>query len=70
MTRYAARMDPSPLPVDAVRGDARHRDVREQVFAVVPQRRATLGKRLFWRVVLLLARFPAALGLLRRGPGS
>jgi len=41
-----------------------------QVFAVVPQRRATLGKRLFWRVVLLLARFPAALGLLRRGPGS
>jgi len=45
-------MDPSTLPVDAARGDARHRDVREQVFAVVPQQRASLGKRLFWRMVL------------------
>ena len=70
MTRYAARMDPRSLPVDAARGDARHRDVREQVFAVVPQRRATLRKRAFWRAVLFIARFPAALKLLRRGPGS
>jgi len=58
------------LPVDAASGDARHRDVREQVFAVVPQRRASLGKRLFWRLVLFLARFPAALRLLRRARGS
>jgi hypothetical protein len=57
-------------PVDAAQGDARHRDARAAVFAVVPQRRAPLGKRLFWRVVLLLARFPAALGLLRRLRGS
>ena len=70
MTRYAARMDPQSLPVEAARGDARHRDVREQVFAVVPQRRATLRKRVFWRLVLFLARFPAALRLLRRGQGS
>ena len=58
------------LPVEAASGDARHRDVREQVFAVVPQRRASPGKRLFWRVVLFLARFPAALRLLRRARGS
>ena len=42
------RRMPSPvLPVDAARGDARHRDVRAEVFAVVPQRRPGLGKRLF-----------------------
>jgi len=61
------RMEKPVLPVDAARGDARHRDVREQVYAVVPQQRATLRKRLFWRLVLWLARFPAALKLLRRG---
>ena len=64
------RMEESLLPVDAARGDARHRDVRAEVFAVVPQQRATLGKRLFWRVVLLLARFPAGLRLLQRLRGS
>jgi len=37
---------------------------------VVPQQRATLGKRLFWRVVLFLARFPAGLRLLQRLRGS
>ncbi|HUQ11533.1 MAG TPA: hypothetical protein VM146_14565 [Steroidobacteraceae bacterium] len=59
---------PAPvLPVDAARGDARHRDVRAQVFAAVPQRRASLGKRLFWRVVLAVARVPGAVKLLRRG---
>ncbi|HKU89564.1 MAG TPA: hypothetical protein VJP84_07205 [Steroidobacteraceae bacterium] len=58
------------LPVDAARGDARHRDVRAEVFAVVPQQRATPGKRLFWRIVLFLARFPAGLRLLRRLRGS
>ena len=60
----------SPLPVDAAIGDARHRDVRAEVFAVVPQRRASLGKRAFWRLVLLLARFPAGLRLVRRLRGS
>ena len=70
MTRYAAPMDQGSLPVDTARGDARHRDVREQVFAVVPQQRATLRKRAFWRLVLFIARFPAALKLLRRGQSS
>jgi hypothetical protein len=58
------------LPVDAARGDERHRDVRDVVFAVVPQQRATLGRRLFWRVVLFLAKYPAGLRLLRRLRGS
>ena len=58
---------PDPvLPVDAARGDARHRDVSAEVFAVVPQRRASIGKRLFWRVVLFIARFPAGTRLLKR----
>ncbi len=61
------RMPDPVLPVDAVHGDARHRDVRALVFAVVPQRRPSLGKRLFWRLVLALARVPGALKLLRRG---
>lgn len=62
---------PAPiLPVDAVRGDARHRDVRAEVFAAVPQRRASFGKRLFWSVVLFVARFPAGLSLLKRMRGS
>ena len=64
------RMPDTPLPVDAARGDARHRDVRAEVFAVVPQCRATLGKRLFWTLVLFLARYPAGLRLLRRLRGS
>jgi hypothetical protein len=64
------RMARPVLPVDAARGDARHRDVRAEVFAVVPQQRATPGKRLFWRIVLFLARFPAGLRLLRRLRGS
>jgi len=64
------RMRESPLPVEAARGDARHRDVRAEVFAVVPQQRASLGKRLFWRVVLFIARFPAGLRLLQRLRGS
>ena len=58
------------LPVDAAQGDARHRDVRAEVFAAVPQRRAPLGKRAFWRVVLFVARFPAGLRLLKRLRGS
>lgn len=65
-----ARMRESLLPVEAASGDARHRDVRAAVFAVVPQQRATLGKRLFWRLVLFLARFPAGLRLLQRLRGS
>lgn len=65
------RRMPSPvLPVDAARGDARHRDQRAAVFAVIPQRRAPLGKRLFWRLVLELARHPAGIRLLRRLRGS
>jgi len=58
------------LPVDAARGDARHRDVSAEVFAVVPQRRAPLGKRLFWRVVLFAAKVPSGLRLLKRLRGS
>jgi hypothetical protein len=65
-----ARMSESLLPVESARGDARHRDVRAEVFAVVPQRRAALGKRLFWRLVLFTARFPAGVKLLRRLRGS
>jgi hypothetical protein len=62
---------PDPiLPVDAAQGDARHRDVRAEVFAAVPQRRASLGQRLFWRLVLGLAKFPAGLRLLKRVRGS
>jgi hypothetical protein len=58
---------PAPLlPVDAVQGDARHRDVRALVFAAVPQRRASPGKRAFWSTVLFVARFPVALSLLKR----
>jgi hypothetical protein len=64
------RMTGSLLPADAARGDARHRDARAAVFAAVPQRRASPGKRLFWRLVLLLARFPTGLKLLRRLRGS
>jgi hypothetical protein len=62
---------PDPvLPVDAARGDARHRDVSAEVFAAVPQRRAPIGKRLFWHIVLFVARFPAGLRLLKRLRGS
>jgi len=62
---------PAPvLPVDAAQGDARHRDVRAEVFAAVPQRRAPLGTRAFWSVVLFVARFPAGLSLLKRLRGS
>jgi hypothetical protein len=60
------RMPETLLPVDAARGDAHHRDVRAQVFAAVPQRQASLRKRVFWRLVLALARMPGALRLLRR----
>jgi hypothetical protein len=59
-------MSQPTLPVEAARGDARHQDVRATVFAVIPQREATLGKRVFWRLVLWLARYPAGLRLLRR----
>jgi hypothetical protein len=37
---------------------------------VVPQQRAGFGKRLFWRLVLFIARFPAGLRLLQRLRGS
>ena len=61
-----ATMPEDVLPVDAARGDARHRDVRREVFAVVPQRAAPLKQRIFWRVVLFVARFAALRGLLLR----
>jgi hypothetical protein len=64
------RMSEPRLPVDAARGDTRHRDVRELVFAAVPQRQAPLAKRAFWRVVLAVARWPAGLTALRRIKGS
>jgi len=65
-----ASMPQPVLPVDAATGDSRHRDVRAQVFAAVPQRRAPLAKLFFWRLVLFLARFPAGLKLLARIRGS
>jgi hypothetical protein len=64
------RMTDPVLPVHATTGDSRHRDVREQVFAVVPQQPASLGKRIFWSVVLFSARFPAGLKLLQKIRGS
>ena len=63
-------MNDSLLPVEAARGDERHVDVRAAVFAVVPQPAASRGQRLFWRLVLWLARFPAGVALLRRLRGS
>ena len=63
-------MSQPALPVDAAQRDARHRDVRAEVFAAVPQRRAPLGKRLFWRLVLFMARFPLGLRLMKRLRGS
>ena len=54
------------LPVDAAKGDSRHRDVRAQVFAVVPQRRAPFHKLLFWRLVLFIAGLPGGLKLLKK----
>lgn len=63
-------MPDSPLPIDAAQGDARHRDVRAEVFAAVPQRRAPLGKRLFWRIALFVARFPMGVRLMKRLRGS
>jgi len=64
------RMTEPVLPVDAARGDDRHRDVRAAVFAAVPQQQAPLAKRLFWRAVLFIAQFPAGLRLLKRLRGS
>ncbi|HEY6126386.1 MAG TPA: hypothetical protein VIV63_17160 [Steroidobacteraceae bacterium] len=61
---------PDRLPIDATTGDVRHRDVRAEVFAAVPQQRASIGKRAFWRIVLFVARFPAGLRLLKRIRGS
>ena len=61
---------PDVLPVDAARGDERHRDVRAEVLAVVPQQPARLSQRFFWRAVLFLASFPAGLALLKRLRGS
>jgi hypothetical protein len=40
------------------------------VHAVVPPRRAPLGKRLFWRLVLLLARFAPTRRMLIKMRGS
>ena len=68
--RYAPPMPEPVLPVDAATGDARHRDVRAQVFAAVPQRRRRWASCFFWRFVLFLARFPAGLKLLARLRGS
>jgi len=62
---------PEPvLPIDAASGDARLRDVRAEVFAAVPQKRAPIGKRAFWRIILFVAQFPAGLRLLKRLRGS
>jgi hypothetical protein len=54
------------LPVNAARGDARHRDVRAEVFAAVPQPKPKLSQRIFWRVVLFLASSSIGLKLLKK----
>lgn len=64
------RMPDPLLPVDAARGDARHRDMRAAVFAVVPPRPTPASKRVFWALVLFLARHRLGLALLRRLRGS
>lgn len=61
-----ARMADPVLPVDAATGDARHKDVRAEVFAAVPQQRASLSQRFFWRFILFVAQFPWALRLIKR----
>ena len=57
--RYASRACPIPsfpsMPPAAMPATA---TCAPQVFAAVPQRRASLGKRLFWRFVLFVAQFP------------
>jgi len=58
------------LPIDAARGDERHRDVRAEVFAAVPQRAAPLSKRLFWRIALFAARFPIGVRIVKKLRGS
>ena len=42
-----------------------HRDARQVFFRAVPPRSVPLGKRLFWRTILWLARCRAGLRLLR-----
>jgi len=64
------RMAEPVLPVHAVSGDSRHRDVRREIFAVVPQPRTSFGKRIFWTVVLFAARSATGLRLLQRLRGS
>jgi hypothetical protein len=61
---------PETLPVDAVKSDALHQDARAAVFAVVPQRPASLRQRLFWRFVLFIAQYRWGLKLLKRLRGS
>jgi hypothetical protein len=54
------------LPVDATRGDDRHRDVRAEVFAVVPQPKPRLGQKIFWRIALFLASSTLGLRILKK----
>ena len=42
-----------------------HREIAAEFYRAVPARRAPWGKRLFWRVVLALARSRAGLALLK-----
>jgi hypothetical protein len=54
------------LPVDAARGDERHRDVRAEVFDAVPQPAPKLSQKIFWRVALFLASSRLGLKLLKK----
>ncbi|MBV8341033.1 MAG: hypothetical protein JO173_01515 [Gammaproteobacteria bacterium] len=42
-----------------------HREAAAEFYRAIPPRRAPWGKRLFWRMVLALARSRAGLGLLK-----
>jgi hypothetical protein len=55
-----------PLPVDAVKTPAGHRDVRAEVFAAIPPRAVPFKKRLFWTVLLAAMRVPGLPALLQK----
>ena len=48
----------------------RRGDAQTHAVAAVPQRRAPLGKRLFWRIALFVARFPMGVRIMKRLRGS
>jgi hypothetical protein len=53
-----------PLPCNAVQASPGHRDVRAALLAAIPPRPAPLAKRVFWRLVLAIARVAPGRALL------